>query len=327
MGTLTEVTIPAVSPARLTSVLGEARTDRFEEAARALSDSNDGATIWNVNSTASGGGVAEMLRGLLPWARGAGIDSRWLVIQGNAPFFNAWWCLVESSRHRDSLRTELPSGPALPADAPLVLQISRWDRAKDMSGVMRAFAEHVVRSSPAHLILAGPTTSGVADDPEANDVLADSFDTWQRLTPHERSRIHLACLPMHDVDENAAIVNALQRRASVVTQKSLAEGFGLTVAEAMWKERPVVASAVGGMKDQIDDGFSGILVTDPQDLVTFGAAISRLLSDEALRDQLGKAAAERVRERYLGDVQLERWTPVIADVATACLPSDDGETG
>src|SRR5205085_1282035 len=82
----------------------------------------------------------------------------------------------------------------------------------------------------------------------------------------DRRRVHLASLPMGDVEENAAIVNALQRHADVVVQKSLAEGFGLTVAEAMWKQRPVVASQIGGIQDQIVDGESGMLIADPRDL-------------------------------------------------------------
>ena len=81
-----------------------------------------------------------------------------------------------------------------------------------------------------------------------------------------RERVHLACLPMDDLEENAAIVNALQRRADVVVQKSIAEGFGLTVAEAMWKARPVVASRIGGIQDQIVDGVSGILLDNPTEL-------------------------------------------------------------
>ena len=71
---------------------------------------------------------------------------------------------------------------------------------------------------------------------------------------------------MDDVDENAIIVNAVQRHATVVVQKSLVEGFGLTVTEAMWKSRPVVASAVGGIQDQIADGKEGLLLPDPHDL-------------------------------------------------------------
>jgi len=91
-----------------------------------------------------------------------------------------------------------------------------------------------------------------------------------------RRRVHLALLPMQDAEENAVIVNALQRRADVVAQKSLAEGFGLTVAEAMWKGRPVVATRVGGIQDQIEDGRTGFLV-EPRDLAAFGERVSGLL--------------------------------------------------
>ena len=97
---------------------------------------------------------------------------------------------------------------------------------------------------------------------------------------------------MQDPDEAAVIVNALQRHATVVTQKSLAEGFGLTVVEAMWKHRPVVATRVGGIVDQIVDGESGLLIDDPSDLGAFGAAINRLLADDALAQRIG---AERLR--------------------------------
>src|SRR6185369_13021756 len=100
-------------------------------------------------------------------------------------------------------------------------------------------------------------------DPEGASVHAATVQAWAALPDPLRRRCHLACLPVEDVGENAAIVNALQRHASVVVQKSLHEGFGLTVAEAMWKSRPVVASAVGGIVDQIDDGIHGLLVDDP----------------------------------------------------------------
>ena len=94
----------------------------------------------------------------------------------------------------------------------------------------------------------------MADDPEAAAVYEDCIARWRKLPHAIRGRVHLACIPLADPDENAAIVNALQRHASVVVQKSVAEGFGLTVAEAMWKSRPIVASAVGGIRDQITDG-------------------------------------------------------------------------
>ena len=102
---------------------------------------------------------------------------------------------------------------------------------------------------------------------------------------------------MDDVEENAAIVNAIQRRADVVVQKSLAEGFGLTVAEAMWKARPVVASRVGGIQDQIVDGESGLLIDDPTDLGAAAAADRRTARrSRPRRAQIGAAARERVRE-------------------------------
>ena len=94
------------------------------------------------------------------------------------------------------------------------------------------------------------------------------------------------------------MVNALQRAAAVVVQKSLAEGFGLTVAEAMWKSRPVVASAVGGILDQVDDGVTGVLVP-PRDLAAFAAAIDRLLADPVRAQAMGAAAHARVQSEFL----------------------------
>ena len=103
------------------------------------------------------------------------------------------------------------------------------------------------------------------------------------------------------------VVNALQRHAAVVTQKSLAEGFGLTVTEAMWKRRPVVASRVGGIADQIVDGEQGLLVDDPADLDAFGRALRVLLEDHALAERLAGAGYQRVYDEYLGDRHLERY--------------------
>ena len=111
------------------------------------------------------------------------------------------------------------------------------------------------------------------------------------------------------------MVNALQRRADVVVQKSLAEGFGLTVIEAMWKSRPVVASGVGGIQDQIDDGVSGILIDDPTDLPAFGAAVGSLLADEARAAEIGRAARERVIEGFLGVRRLVQYLELIEAVA------------
>ena len=181
-----------------------------------------------------------------------------------------------------------------------VLQVSRWDSLKDPIGVVDGFARHVVPHSDAHLIYAGPDVTAVADDPEGALVYAATRDHWEALPAEARERIHLALLPMEDAEENAVIVNALQRSADVVVQKSLAEGFGLTVAEAMWKARPVVASRIGGIQDQIEHGVSGVLLDDPADLRAYGAAVVELLDDPARAASMGAEARERVRERFLG---------------------------
>jgi trehalose synthase len=105
---------------------------------------------------------------------------------------------------------------------------------------------------------------------------------------------------MDDLEENAAIVNALQRRADVVIQKSIAEGFGLTVSEAMWKARPVVASRIGGIQDQIEEGRTGRLIDDPRDLAAYGQAVRDLLSDPDKAEKMGHSAQEKVRGEFLG---------------------------
>lgn len=208
----------------------------------------------------------------------------------------------------------LQAGPPPSPDVPLVVQVSRWDAMKDMAGVMEAFARYVDGATDAHLELVGPAVHGVADDPEAAAVLDDCVERWRTLPHAIRTRIHLACVPMHDPDETAVIVNALQRHATVVTQKSLAEGFGLTVTEAMWKHKPVVASRVGGIADQIEDGEDGLLVDDPHDLQAFGSSVQRVLADPALAGRLGDAAHLSVFEEYLGDRHLERFARLFADL-------------
>jgi len=213
----------------------------------------------------------------------------------------------------DIIRTGPPSSP----DTPMIAQVSRWDVMKDMVGVMEAFAKHVDSGRAAELVLAGPVVSAVADDPEGGQVLQDCWNHWRQLPHAVRRRVQLVCLPMHDLEENAAIVNALQRHAAIVTQKSLAEGFGLTVAEAMLKGTPVVASAVGGIVDQVIDGETGRLIDDPTDLPAFGAALCEILDDDDLRRRLGDGARRRALATHLGDTHLERWLHVVNSVLDA----------
>jgi trehalose synthase len=200
----------------------------------------------------------------------------------------------------------------VPGDARVVLQVSRWDRLKDMEGVLAAFADHIDSMPPdVHLMLVGPDVTGVTDDPEGAEVFAHCQSIWATHDEAARDRMHLCSLPMEEVDENARIVNALQRHASVVVQKSLVEGFGLTVTEPMWKGKAVLASKVGGIQDQIVDGECGVLLDDPHDLDGFAGLLADLLSDQDRADALGAAAKERVRDRYLGDLALVRYAELL----------------
>jgi trehalose synthase len=201
-------------------------------------------------------------------------------------------------------------------DDPLLLQVSRWDRLKDMAGVMRAFADQVVPGGAGYLMLAGPAVADVSDDPEGAAVYGECLLQWRDLPPAARARILLVTLPLDDIDENAAMVNALQRHATVIAQKSLAEGFGLTVSEGMWKARPMIGSAVGGIIDQIADG-TGILLPDPEDLIAFGQAARLLLTDQAEAARLGQAARAHIRKNYLGDTHLIRYATLLGTLISA----------
>jgi trehalose synthase len=460
-----EVLVPAFSVDRFLPYIGDERFDDFSRIATKTRQLVGERTVWNVNSTASGGGVAEMLHVLLAYARGAGFDVRWLVMEGDPEFFaltkrlhhllhgnepnrsakdsdrdvyeriaksNAdamlevvrpddvvilhdpqtaalaqpladhgvlvvWRCHIgvddrndQTTEGWDFLRPYLESAAAfvfsresyipdglpdaptvvihpsidpfsaknedldaatvmailrtidlvdlpdngevprfvrqdgspgrvdrrstilreggpIPEDAPVVVQVSRWDPLKDMLGVMRGFAEHLTDRPDVYLALVGPDVSGVSDDPEGAEVLAECEQEWRELPDDVRRRIHLVSLPMDDLEENAVMVNAIQRYAMIVVQKSLAEGFGLTVTEAMWKARPVVASATGGITDQIVHGEHGFLVDDPRDLEAFADALRRLLDDPEKAREMGQAARARVTDEFLSDRHLEQY--------------------
>jgi trehalose synthase len=225
----------------------------------------------------------------------------------------SWFARQDGTPARVDRCAEMVHYGSLPSwETPLVTQVSRWDRLKDPIGVLRGFARlDATAAGGAHLLLAGPSLGSVADDPESLAIYESVLNAWHDLPPGPRARVALVLLPTVDVDENAAIVNALQRHARVIVQKSLNEGFGLTVTEAMWKSRPVVASAVGGIADQIDDGVQGLLLADPRDLDGLAAAIARLLADPPLAARMGAAGHERVLERYLGLDSLLRYGNLI----------------
>lgn len=207
----------------------------------------------------------------------------------------------------------------LPPDAPTVVQLSRWDPLKDMVGTLAAFVDHVAPAVPgARLVLAGPDPADIADDPENLEVFRATLGERAALPEAIRRRVHLVALGLADdtaeVRANALVVNALQRHASVVAQKSLREGFGLAVTEAMWKSRPVVGSAVGGIRLQMTHDVNGLLVEDPADLPGFGRQVVRLLTDPALCEALGRAAHDHCAEHYLATREFHDHLRVYVDL-------------
>lgn len=452
---------------RFRSLLGS-EVDELERIAARARETFEGRAIWHISSTQRGGGVAEMLHALLPYVRGAGIDTRWVVLREAPEFFLVtkrihnrlhgdpgdggplgeeersiyeatlaasgaqlmrlaqagdvvylhdpqtagltammkaaglkviWRCHVGVDEPNDIVRETwdflrryveladafvfsrpqylwegleeakawflppvvdpfmpkneelgpeavdailraielVPDGlvgaPAftrsdgtpgrvergalllqeerIPAGARVVVQVSRWDRLKDPRGALTMIEQHLA-DPEVHLVLVGPETAGVADDPEGAAVYGDVAESWRRMDVEDRRRAHLVSLPMYDIDENAAMVNAIQRRADVILQKSIAEGFGLTVAEAMWKRRPVVASRVGGIQDQVLDGETGLLVDDPHDLAAFAEAIESILSDPGRAERMGEAGRRRVIERYLTVHRLREYVELLS---------------
>lgn len=210
---------------------------------------------------------------------------------------------------------------------PIVTQVSRWDRLKGYMPLLRAFAElkrrarhngddfeppHRRRLEIVRLVLAGPDPEGVADDPEATDVLAELEHEYLGLDPGLQADVALITLPMKAPRENALMVNALQRASSIVVQNSLREGFGLTVAEAMWKRIPVVSNSQAcGPRYQVRDGIDGRLIADPEDVASLADALIDMLSDPDRNDAWGKRAQRHVHDQFLVFHQLRRWIEVL----------------
>jgi trehalose synthase len=241
------------------------------------------------------------------------------IVADDADGGPATFARLDGTPARVDSRTELFGTGKVQAGTPVVLQVSRWDALKDPLGVIQGFADHVPASTGAHLIYAGPAASAVSDDPEGLRVLREAIALWERLPAEDRRRIHLASLPMDDPAENACIVNALQRHAKVIVQKSLAEGFGLTVAEAMWKGRPVVASRIGGIESQIIHEQTGLLLDDPHDLKAFGDAVTALLVDPARAQQMGERARERVRDEFTSPRSLLDYLSVLRSLLSSSV--------
>jgi len=180
---------------------------------------------------------------------------------------------------------------SIPTDLPLVVQISRFDRWKDPEGVIKAF-KLARKQVDCTLVLLGNMAT---DDPEGADV-------YQSLMDSREERIIVLSR------QDGALVNALQRRAACVLQKSIREGFGLTVAEAMWKGAAVIGGNTGGIRYQIEDGVNGFLVSSVEQAAD---RIVQLVKDKELRVQLGKKARETIRQKFLLTRYLEQYLDLL----------------
>ncbi|MBD3427068.1 MAG: glycosyltransferase [Candidatus Omnitrophica bacterium] len=185
----------------------------------------------------------------------------------------------------------------IPTDLPLVAQISRFDKWKDPEGAINAFKK-AREKVDARLVLLGNVAT---DDPEGEEV-------YKSLLDERDETVHILSA------EDTALVNALQRKACVVMQKSIREGFGLTVAEAMWKGTPVIGGDVGGIRHQIKDGENGYLVSSPEEAAD---RIVTLIGDRNLCGEMGKKAKETVRESFLMVRLLEQYLDFISSFRTA----------
>lgn len=400
--------------AQYTQVTGTSVIQHLEQLAASLK----GARVVHVNSTREGGGVAEILRKLIPLKKSLGIDARWETITGNAPFYECtksmhnalqgmnikipeallreyeatnaqcaqqlgsiledadfvfihdpqpaalvshfpqrrakwiWRCHIDA-RHPyrpvwkflrpwlaayDASIFSLPEfaqplphpqyiiAPSidplsdknrdLPAAAieavyqqfdldpkrPMILQVSRFDRFKDPVGVIQAY-RLAAKLTPLQLVLAG---GGASDDPEGQVVLQEV----QKAAANDPG-VRVLMLP----PDAHSTINALQRASDIVIQKSIREGFGLTVAEGMWKAKPVIGGDTGGIRLQVFNHYTGFLVRSPE-----GAAlrIRYLLHRSRLRRQMGERARQFVMDNFLITRHLREYLTLLVSLRGGC---------
>jgi trehalose synthase len=189
---------------------------------------------------------------------------------------------------------------------PYLLQVSRFDPWKDPVGVVEAYRLVKAEQPDVQLVYMAAMAD---DDPEGQDCYEEA-----KAAAGGDPDVHLLALdvPAEQVEANARDVNALQRGARVVVQKSIREGFGLVVAEALWKEKAVVAGNVGGIRYQIRDGWNGFLVDSP---ASCAARVLDLLADEALAGEFGRRGREVVAERFLFTRLIDQYLGWFVDLA------------
>jgi trehalose synthase len=220
-------------------------------------------------------------------------------------------------------------------DRPLILQISRWDRLKGWTELVEAFAdiktkpEKYVNSSDANakeqlryikrmgLVLAGPDSSKIADDPEGLEVFMHLVDQISSFPSEVSSSIAMLSLPLDSRWQNALIVNALQRLASVVVQNSLREGFGLTLLEAMWKHRPCIASSACGLRQQLRPEIDGLMIEDPNSSASVAKTISEMIRvGEDKRQEFGRNAKKRSIDNFLVYEQVTNYLNCVKEISS-----------
>ncbi|MCX2719991.1 glycosyltransferase [Lentiprolixibacter aurantiacus] len=204
---------------------------------------------------------------------------------------------------------------------PTVLQISRWDRLKGFKELMEAFIlmkrdneKKTDKSSLVYrrirhcrLTLGGPDPAFVSDDPEGMEVLNELIEQYKALSVDLQRAIALLLLPLDNPKENALIVNALQRSATIVVQNSIQEGFGLTATEAMWKQRPVLVSGAAGLRAQVQHDINGRINPDPTNIAQLAKCLEEMLSNPKERDKWGFNGQVRVINNFTLFSQIKAW--------------------
>jgi trehalose synthase len=220
----------------------------------------------------------------------------------------------DGTPYRLSATAEIDQAAPLPAQAPLALQVSGWERLKAQRGLLELFAAEL-RDSTAHLVIAGPMVESRHELGEEDEVLDELRAAREALPAPTRARVHLVQLPLGDHDENAIMVNALQRRADVIVNNAEREAFGLSIAEAMLKGLPILARRTGGTEEQIVDGVSGILV-EPGDDAAFATRLRELLADWRRREVLGIGARAQAMK---GSLTIDHLADYIEVIEEFCL--------
>lgn len=212
---------------------------------------------------------------------------------------------------------------------PIVTQVSRWDRLKGFAPLLDGFAllktgkaggpqdeRHQNRLAACRLVLAGPAADSVQDDPEAISVLDGLCEQYRALPPEVQRDVAIVTLPMQSRKYNALMVNALQRSSDIVVQNSLQEGFGLTVAEAMWKRKPILGSTQAhGVRLQVRDGIDGRLIDDPADPAAIARVLHDMFTDSDRLEIWGRNAQHRVNTEFLVLTELQAWLEELAALA------------